>query len=277
MNSAQLSVTVSRPNSRRWTILGLAIASAAMPIVLALFNRLRLPWTTTNILLREAVLFGIAGGLLLLIRQGEGLGWESVGLQRPALVKTALWVLITLILLIIAAALAFGMIKLLGWPVGRNSAHSYDLLPTWVVAIVILRAGFIEELYYRGYMIERLQMLTGSRLVAAGLPLFVFAICHYEQGWAGITIALFTGAVLSGAYMYKRNLWITIIAHFLVDFIPNIVVPLLSCLSWKWRKRSSVKIAERTYEKGTKALHRRGEGGHSEAAPIGQGSGLGLV
>src|SRR5271165_2620683 len=51
----------------------------------------------------------------------------------------------------------------------------------------------------------------------------------------------------------------------------------LSCLSWKWRKRSSVKIAERTYEKGTKALHRRGEGGHSEAAPIGQGSGLGLV
>ncbi len=51
----------------------------------------------------------------------------------------------------------------------------------------------------------------------------------------------------------------------------------LSCLSWKWRERSSVKIAERTYEKGTKALHRRGEGGHSEAAPFGQGCGLGLV
>ncbi len=51
----------------------------------------------------------------------------------------------------------------------------------------------------------------------------------------------------------------------------------LSCLSWKWRKRSSVKIAERTYEKGTKALHRRGEGGHSEAPPFGQGSGFGPV
>jgi len=24
----------------------------------------------------------------------------------------------------------------------------------------------------------------------------------------------------------------------------------LSCLSWKWRKRSSVKITERTYEEG---------------------------
>src|SRR5271157_3506787 len=53
--------------------------------------------------------------------------------------------------------------------------------------------------------------------------------------------------------------------------------PPVSCLSWKWRKRSSVKIAERTYEKGTKALPRRGEGSHFEAAPFGQGSGLGLV
>jgi hypothetical protein len=32
----------------------------------------------------------------------------------------------------------------------------------------------------------------------------------------------------------------------------NMVV---SCLSWKWRKRSSVKIAERTYEERAQALH----------------------
>src|ERR1700693_5215762 len=29
----------------------------------------------------------------------------------------------------------------------------------------------------------------------------------------------------------------------------------LSCLSWKWRKRSSVKITERTHEEATEALH----------------------
>jgi len=29
----------------------------------------------------------------------------------------------------------------------------------------------------------------------------------------------------------------------------------VSCLSWKWRKRSSVKIAERTYEERAQALH----------------------
>ena len=34
--------------------------------------------------------------------------------------------------------------------------------------------------------------------------------------------------------------------------VSNIAV---SRLSWKWRKRSSVKIAERTYEKRAQALH----------------------
>ena len=29
----------------------------------------------------------------------------------------------------------------------------------------------------------------------------------------------------------------------------------MSCLNWKWRKRSSVKITERTYEEGTEAFH----------------------
>jgi two-component system sensor histidine kinase KdpD len=33
------------------------------------------------------------------------------------------------------------------------------------------------------------------------------------------------------------------------------VLEILSCLSWKWRKRSSAKIAKRTYEERAQALH----------------------
>ena len=43
----------------------------------------------------------------------------------------------------------------------------------------------------------------------------------------------------------------------------------LSCLSWNWRGRSSVKITERTYEKRAKTLHRRREGCHPETALVG--------
>ena len=51
----------------------------------------------------------------------------------------------------------------------------------------------------------------------------------------------------------------------------------VSCLSWKWRKRSSVKIAERTYEEGTEAFHPRRKSSHPEAASCGQSARLGAV
>jgi transposase-like protein len=50
----------------------------------------------------------------------------------------------------------------------------------------------------------------------------------------------------------------------------------LSCRSWKWRKRSSVKITERTREEATEALHAGREGCHSEAAFDGRSADLDL-
>ncbi len=210
-----------------WTSVGLAIALFAMPLVVGLFNVLDIPVTARNVLLREAVVFGCAAALAFVIRGREHLGWDSVGLQRPRLGNTALWVLITMAAAVGAVALAFGVSTLFGWKIGDSpSAAAFGALPLWVVFLVVLRAGFVEEFFYRGYAIERLEAATGSRLVAAGLPLLLFAAFHYRQGWAGITIALFSGAVLTAVYLSKRNLWITITTHFLVDLIPNVLVPL---------------------------------------------------
>jgi uncharacterized protein len=69
-------------------------------------------------------------------------------------------------------------------------------------------------------------LLTGSLIPAAGIPLFIFAVLHYRQGWAGIIVALLTGAVLTAVYIYKRSLWVTIAVHFVVDFI--LLLPLLA-------------------------------------------------
>jgi mannose-6-phosphate isomerase-like protein (cupin superfamily) len=58
-------------------------------------------------------------------------------------------------------------------------------------------------------------------------------------------------------------------AHAFKIASPEIRMLVMSCLSWNWRGRSSVKITERTHEKRTKALHRRREGCHPEAALVG--------
>jgi CAAX protease family protein len=213
---------------RRWTIVGLALALFSMPFVIGLFTAFRVPLTTQKVLLREIILFALAALVLFIIRRKERLGWDSVGLQRPALGNTAIWVLITFVGVALAITLAFGFIKLFGLPMGNVDSKAYDALPTWVLLVVIIRAGFVEELFYRGYSIERLQSLTGSRIFAAGIPLVIFAVSHYRQGQAGIIIAMLTGALLTGVYVYKRNLWITITVHFLGDFIPNILVPLFA-------------------------------------------------
>ena len=212
--------------SRRWTAIGLVVSFVGMPIIIGLFSATQIPWTIRNVALRELSLFGLAGGLAFIIRNKERLGWESVGLQRPVAGNTALWVLITILGAAFSIAVAFGLIKLLKLSVGSSDSAKYELLPLWVLMLAIGRAGFIEEFFYRGYAIERLQSLTGSRVIAAAIPLLLFAIFHYRQGWAGIIIAIMTGAVLTGVYLFKRNLWITITGHFLVDFIPNIILPL---------------------------------------------------
>jgi 2-polyprenyl-3-methyl-5-hydroxy-6-metoxy-1,4-benzoquinol methylase len=49
---------------------------------------------------------------------------------------------------------------------------------------------------------------------------------------------------------------------------------LMSRLSWKWKGRSTVKIAERARDETTKALQRRREGRHFEAAFAGTGAGF---
>jgi membrane protease YdiL (CAAX protease family) len=114
-------------------------------------------------------------------------------------------------------------VKLFHLPLGSPDAAKFDKLPVWVFVMVVTRAGLLEEFFYRGYAIDRLQQLTGNRLVSVGVPLLLFGVFHYRQGWAGITIALLTGAVLTAVYLRKRNLWIGIIAHFLFDLIPNLL------------------------------------------------------
>src|ERR1700682_3146775 len=47
--------------------------------------------------------------------------------------------------------------------------------------------------------------------------------------------------------------------------------------SWKWRKRSPIRIMERTHEEATEALHAGRESRHPEAASVGASSNLRIM
>ena len=88
---------------------------------------------------------------------------------------------------------------------------------------IVFRAGVVEELFYRGYAIERIESLGLNRFLAVVIPLTIFGVAHWTGGWANILIALALGVILSVFYVWRRDLVANMIAHFLVDFTGNIL------------------------------------------------------
>jgi membrane protease YdiL (CAAX protease family) len=86
----------------------------------------------------------------------------------------------------------------------------------------------VEELFYRGYIIERLEQLGLNRYIAGLIPLLIFGFAHGTNGWANIVLALALGAVLTLVYLWRRDLVANMIGHFVVDFLGVVLPRLLS-------------------------------------------------
>jgi len=215
-------------SSRVWTLVGLGLALFSLPIVSEVYHYVVAARTAQNTVLRELVILVLVAVLLYIVRRKEQLGWESVGLNRPKLGNTALWILLALLGVAVAITISLGAIHLFGLRFGSADAKSFEALPVWVRVLIFVRAGIAEEIFYRGYALERLPTFIRSRWIVAGLPLVIFATFHYNQGAGGVLIAFLTGAVMTAVYLRKRNLWVNMITHFLVDFIPNIILPALT-------------------------------------------------
>jgi len=211
--------------ARSWTYVGLAIALFGAPAIVALFKLLgftREDFGATVI--RELFILALVALLFWIIRSREKLPLSSIGLRRQGIVTTILWSLAAMLMLGVGIAACLIVFPLIGLSYGSSSGPT---LPLGVSLLLYARAGIAEEVFYRGYAIERISALTGNRVIAAGIPLLIFATGHYSQGIAGILITLVIGAIATAIYLWKRNLVILILAHFMVDFIPNVLLPLI--------------------------------------------------
>lgn len=98
---------------------------------------------------------------------------------------------------------------------GKIAAHS-----TPFKLILVLRAALLEETLFRGYGIERLTELTGSKWLAGAVTLVAFALAHVTAwGWPQVIMAGAAGLVLTLLYVIRRDLGCNILAHFLTDAV----------------------------------------------------------
>jgi len=92
--------------------------------------------------------------------------------------------------------------------------------PLWWRLTLILRGTIAEEIIFRGYAIERIQGLAGNVTVAGILSCIIFALEHLGVwSWGHVVIAGFAGAMLTLLYIWRRNLWVNMIAHFVPDAV----------------------------------------------------------
>lgn len=90
--------------------------------------------------------------------------------------------------------------------------------PLWYRLILVTRAAVAEEIVFRGYPIPRLEELSRSRIFAAFLSWAVFTYAHLSYwGAAQLIIAGWGGLVLTILFLWRRNLWANMIAHWLTD------------------------------------------------------------
>ncbi len=104
--------------------------------------------------------------------------------------------------------------------------------PIWVRFLLAARPAFVEEILYRGYTIERVNQLTGKVWPGALIGLVIFTALHSNMGLAyTVSVVLPIGIILTGLYVWKRNLTLNITVHFLIDFLVLVLLPLLPFLS----------------------------------------------
>jgi membrane protease YdiL (CAAX protease family) len=167
------------------------------------------------------VVFGALTLILVLhVLFVEGRPISSVGLVRPTW-KTAAFGVAGALAMVAGIALIYIVVfPALGLSANEPAMSAVKSMPFWFRVLLIVRAAVFEEIYYRGFMIERLAELTHLRWIGALISLVAFTFAHLSGwGWAHLLVAGFGGAVLTGLYLLRRELVANMMAHFLTDAV----------------------------------------------------------
>src|ERR1700682_767107 len=139
------------------------MAATWVGLFIALFGILIVRWAVslfypgfsfTAMLCKESLIWLCVIALLFIIRRGERLPLRSIGLGTASVKNSMLWGGILIVLCGLIGSIVAGLSHFKGGETGEALAK----LPLWLVVLVVLRAGVVEEFFYRGYAIERLQL-----------------------------------------------------------------------------------------------------------------------
>jgi membrane protease YdiL (CAAX protease family) len=210
--------TANRPATTWRTLAGLA---GALFLGLAPVSKWIIPGSTLHAMLgREAISWVYAAAILVWLRWGEGLPLSSIGI-RTINWKSVAFGILAAIGVTIAMAVQFTVI------IPRFHLNAEPALaaqkvilstPYWFRVLLVLRAAIVEEILYRGYLIEKLRQVTGSMGIAVLGSAAIFTYAHLA-GWGAVQLipVAAAGLIFALLYAWRRDLGSNMIGHFIAD------------------------------------------------------------
>lgn len=143
---------------------------------------------------------------------------STIGLRKPELATLVLVAGTTALILFAVDPLISFIVTALHLSGNATPNQMIDATPYWYRALLVTRAALAEEVVFRGYLIERIEELSGSRILAGAVSLAAFALAHLAYwGWVPLVGVSLIGLVLTVLYQWRRDLCANIAVHWLVD------------------------------------------------------------
>jgi membrane protease YdiL (CAAX protease family) len=239
INETNIIVNRTRYTNRLRGVLDIGAASVPLVVLgvigtwLGLETALGVMAATLGYLLAIVV----ASGVLKL----RGTGWREIGLARPqswpSTVLLGVGAMVGALLVFIAVQVIAQVIALNveGMEIAEPDLSRFNPLegnlPLFIlyVALAWTTVAFGEEMFYRAFLINRLSEVFQSTMMGWALALIgssvIFGLAHYAEGLSGILSNGAFGLLFAWIYLRtERNLWVTIIAHGLLNTLRFVLV-----------------------------------------------------
>ncbi|HUY26067.1 MAG TPA: tetratricopeptide repeat protein [Candidatus Binataceae bacterium] len=201
----------------------------------------RFGWSLSTILGLNSVITQtvITVVILLVVHFWERLPMRSIGIAKLAVCDLVLGIAGFLAVVLVEVIILPRVLSILtgspGWRIAAMDARQFALIAKWswpMVLATAMSAGIFEEVWARGYGVERLEGLTRGTLAAATITLVLDLGAHVPF-W-GLRYAVLIAPsqmVMLGLYLWRRRLIPCVIAHVLWDAGRPILVALIWLLA----------------------------------------------
>lgn len=207
--------TTRGSGTRPGLLVTLTVVGALTPLIVSLIGGVVAPEHGNTVIIGGlAAMWVFAIAVLVLLRRAPRtpvrptlrLTWADLGIAVAVGVAAALLV----------PVLTLGATLVLG-ETGLATTAGQASVP--ILALSILTAAVTEEVLYRASPIELLRERRAPGWLVFALPWAVFVVAHLGS-WSlahiiGVVVPL--GALMTGLYLWRRNLTVNIIAHAIID------------------------------------------------------------